>query len=130
MSLFPLHGSLVQTGEAASEGGSPDDFTVRFERDAIGAVMLDERSGGFTNQSGEDALIGVLPDAVAAGQEQTAPSHLDMSDAVNVRSEFGDPPGPGARVDSSHDVQPYVRERAIGVRRSSAVLHRYFQDPI
>jgi hypothetical protein len=34
-------------------------IAVRVERNAIGSVVLDERSGGFTNQRGEDALIGV-----------------------------------------------------------------------
>ena len=58
--------------------------------------MLDKGSGGLTYQCGEDALVRVLPDAVAAGQEQTAPSHLDTAVSVDISSEIGDPPGPAA----------------------------------
>ena len=68
--------------------------------------MLDERRRSLTNQGREDTLIGVRPDAVAAGQEQAAPSHLDAAGGVDVGPKVGDPPGPGARVDAPHDVQP------------------------
>ena len=72
--------------------------------------MLDERSRGFTDQSREDALICVLADAVAAGQEQAAPSDLDMAGGVDLGSEIGDSPRPGAREDAPDDVELCVRE--------------------
>ena len=99
-------------------------IAVRFERNAIGSVVLDERSGGFTNQRGEDALIGVLPDAVAAGQEQTAPLTLICPTlSTSARSSaILQGPAPGLTPLTTFSLD--VRERAIRVRRSSAVLHR------
>ena len=86
--------------------------------------MLDERSGGLADQCGEDALVGVLADAVAARQEQAVPSDLDPAVDVDIGSEIRDPPGAGARGDASHDVELDVRERAVRVHRPSAVRHR------
>ena len=51
---------------------------------AVG-VARDKWSRRFADQCREDLLIGVLPDAVAAGQQQAASSYLDASVKVDVR---------------------------------------------
>jgi hypothetical protein len=69
-------------------------IAIRFERNTReGCAALDKRSRGFTKHRGKDALVGVLPDGIAAGQEQTAPSDLNTAVGVEVASEIGDPPG-------------------------------------
>src|SRR6185436_574852 len=67
-------------------------IAVRSERNAYGGVVLDERSGGLADQCGEHALIGVLADAVAAGEEQAAPPDRDAAVDVDGGSEIGDSP--------------------------------------
>ena len=100
-------------------------IAIRFERNTgKGGAALDERRDGLTQQRREDALVGVLPDGIAAGQEQAAPPDLDAAIGVDVGSQIGDPPGPRAREDPSHDIQPHVRERSIQVRWPSDVRHR------
>jgi len=50
-------------------------IAVRFERNASsGGAALDKGSRGFTDQCREDALDGILTDAVAAAKEQAATS--------------------------------------------------------
>jgi hypothetical protein len=100
-------------------------IAVRFERNTrhVG-VAFDKRRRGLTNQRSKDALVRVLPDGIAAGQEQAAPSDSDTAVEVNFGSEVGDPPRTGAGEDSSHDVQLYVRERSIRVHGSGTVRHR------
>src|SRR5438445_1522816 len=88
-------------------------IAVRFERNTRhGGVALDKRGRGFTNQRSKDALVRVLPDGIAAGQEQAAPSDPDTAVDIHFGSEVGDPPRARAWEDSSHDVQLYVRERS------------------
>jgi hypothetical protein len=87
-----------------------------------------KRPRGFTEQRGEDALVGILADGIAVGQEQAAPSDLDTTVGVDVGSEIGDPPGPGGS-DSSHDVELYIRKRSIGVRGPGSVGHGNDANP-
>ena len=55
-------------------------IAVRLERNTgDGRAVLHERRGGLTNQRREDTLVGVLPDRVAAGEEQSAPFDPDMA---------------------------------------------------
>src|SRR5438045_4385380 len=53
-------------------------IAVRFERNASGrGAALDKGRCGFTDQRREDALVGILTDAVAAAKEQAATSDLE-----------------------------------------------------
>src|SRR6185369_3223881 len=145
-------GTGLVVSEPRNAGGKPDAAGVANQKDGAGAVgrdriqravdaeiavrvegnrrraVLDERSGGFADERSEDALIGVLADAVAAGEEQAASAHRDPAVDVDVGSKAGDAPGPRAGVDSSHDVQLHIRECAIRVRRAGTIRDRNHAD--
>src|SRR5207248_1278725 len=94
-------------------------IAARFERNTnSGGAALDKGSCGFTDQCREDALVGVLTDAIAAAQEQAATSDPETAVSVDVRSEIGDPPDRGGGSDPSHEVPSDVRERSIRVQRT------------
>src|SRR5437762_2341587 len=100
-------------------------IAVRFERNASsGGAALDKGSRGFTDQCREDALDGILTDAVAAAKEQAATSDLETAVSVDVGSEIGDPPDGGGGLDPSHEVPSHVLERSICVQRRSKARHR------
>ena len=60
-------------------------ITVRLERHTsrVGVVQR-ERGRRFADQRGEHALVGVLTDAAAAPQQQTATSDFDAAVRINV----------------------------------------------
>src|SRR3954462_9937914 len=71
------------------------EVAVGAERHAGGGgAALDEGGRRFTDEGGGDTLIGVLSDAVAAGQEQTAATDADPAvDVDDCEAKAGKPRG-------------------------------------
>ena len=106
------------------------EVAVGLERNAAGVRVVErERGGGFTDQRGEHALVGIGPDAVASGQQQTPSVDLDASVDLHPRLEIGDGPDLTGRIDRPHRVAVHVRKRPGGAHISRRARDGNDADP-
>ena len=93
-------------------------ISVRFERNTCERrAVLDEGSRRLANQRREHALVGVRADAIAAGEEQTAPSDPDAPVASTSALRLAILHGPAPGLTPLTMFARHVREGSIRVRR-------------
>ena len=120
---------MRRTGLAQSDGTGFRMSSIRKSPSASSATpatfasALDERSCCLANQRGENALVGVLADAVPAREQQPVAPHFDAPVEIDNRSKVADAPRAGSRRDTSHDILLHVRECSVGIRGSAHARH-------